>query len=398
VTPQIALNTPPELLGEIRAWRTRFLALGIVMLLVCIAGAFFSPEQFFRSYLWSYIFYIGLTMGCIAWLMLQYLTGGSWGIMVLRLCESAARTLPLMVVLFVPIAIGIPRLYTWSHAGLVAADANLKHKSAYLNVPFFLGRAAIYFIGWGLLAYFLNRWSREQNGDGASPAYRRLRVISGAGLLFYGYSVTFMSIDWVMSADPHWFSTMFGMLFMTGQALSAMAFLITALVLLSNRRPFADVVTPRHLHDLGKLLLAFVMMWAYLSFSQFLIIWAGNLPDEIPFYVERLRGGWQYVGLALVFAHFALPFALLLSRDIKRSFRLLTGVAVSILAMRYVDLFWLVAPDYRKGAFGVSWMDFLLPVALGGLWLAAFAWQLTRRPLLPVEDLRLEGAIESGRE
>jgi hypothetical protein len=337
-------------------------------------------------------------MGCVAWLMLQYLTGGAWGIVVVRLCESAARTLPLMAVLFVPIAVGIPWLYTWSHHDVVNADAVLKHKSVYLNVPFFLARAAIYFIGWGLLAYFLNKWSREQNGSSATPAYRRLRIISGGGLLFYGYSVTFMSVDWAMSADPHWFSTMFGMLFMTGQGLSAMAFLITVLVILSNRRPLADVVTPRHIHDLGKLLLAFVMMWAYLSFSQFLIIWAGNLPDEIPFYVERLRGGWQYVGLALVFAHFALPFALLLSRDIKRNFRLLTGVAVFILIMRLVDLFWLVAPDYRKGAFSATWFDFLIPIALGGLWLAAFAWQLPRRPLLPLEDVRLKGALEHGRE
>ena len=177
-----------------------------------------------------------------------------------------------------------------------------------------------------------------------------MAVIAGPGLVFWGFSVTFMAVDWVLSLDPHWFSTMFGLLFMAGQGLSSMAFLVTLLVLLSYRRPMSDVLTPRHLHDLGKLLLMMVMVWAYFSFSQFLIIWAGNLPEEIPWYLERLNGGWQYIALALVLGHFALPFALLLSRDLKRNFKLLASLAVFILFMRYVDLFWLVTPDFEKGA------------------------------------------------
>jgi hypothetical protein len=228
--------------------------------------------------------------------------------------------------------------------------------------------------------------------------HRRMSALAGPGILFWGLTVTFMSIDWVMSLNPHWFSTMFGLLFIAGQALNAMAFLIIVLALLSFRRPLAGIMNATHLHDLGKLLLALVMVWAYFSFSQFLIIWAGNLPSEVPWYVRRLNGGWQFVALALVLGHFALPFALLLSRDLKRNFKLLAGVSVFVLVMRLVDLYWVTAPDALKGGFSLSWMDFAAPAALIGLWLAYFLHQLAKRPLLPVNDPHLEEALEHGRE
>jgi MFS family permease len=311
-------------------------------------------------------------------------------VVIRRPCEAAARTLPLVALMFVPIAIGIPNLYPWSHAKVVAADEILKHKQVYLNAPFFLTRAAVYFAGWILLSWLFNRWSERSHG--------KMAALAGPGLIFWGFSVTFMSVDWVLSLDPHWYSTMFGMLFMAGQGLSSMAFLIALLVLLSRRLPMSEVLTPRHLHDLGKFLLALVMVWAYFSFSQFLIIWAGNLPEEIPWYLDRLRGGWQYVALALVIGHFALPFALLLSRDLKRSFKLLAAIAIFVLFMRMVDLYWLVAPDFRKGRFGLSWMDFAAPIGMGGIWLAYFLIQLARRPLMPINDPHLVEALEHGRE
>lgn len=388
---------PPDLAGDMRALRTRALAIGAAALAVCIIGGFFDADQFFRSYLWCYMFYIGVALGSTALLMLQYLTGGAWGMVIRRPCEAASRTLPLLLILFLPIAFGIPHLYRWSHAEVVAHDPALLHKAVYLNVPFFLIRAAAYFAGWLIIAHFLYKWSGEQD-RGDARAAGRLAAISGPGLGLYGFSVTFMAIDWILSLDPHWFSTMFGLLFIAGEGLSALAFLICLLVILNERPPLAGVLTHRHLHDVGKLLLAFVMIWAYFSFSQFLIIWSGNLPDEIPWYMERLRGGWGYVGLSLVFLHFGLPFALLLSRDIKRNFKLLRAVAVLVIVMRFVDLYWLVAPDFRKGHFGVSWMDFLAPVGLGGIWLATFLWQLERRPLMPAGDPELEEALELGRE
>jgi hypothetical protein len=400
MTPHLAadFSVTPALAREIAAWRTRFLAAGVLALVASLIGAIFTPDAFLRAWLWSYTLYIGITVGCLALLMLQFLTGGAWGVVIRRICEAAARTLPLLALLFLPIALGIPRIYEWSDPGKVKVDQILQHKHIYLNTPFFLVRTVLYFAGWGLCAWLIDRWSREQDETGSPLAQRKMEKISAGGLVFYGFSVTFMAIDWLLSLNPHWFSTMFGLLFIAAQCLSALAFVIALLILLSARPPLSEIVTPRHLHDLGKLLLTFVMLWAYMSFSQFLIIWSGNLPHEITFYLARLSGGWQYVALVLVLLHFAFPFALLLSRDIKRDYRLLRWVALLILAVRFVDLYWLVAPEYHRGRFFLSWLDLAVPIALGGLWLAFFAWQLPRRPLLPVRDPHLEEALEHGRE
>ncbi len=391
-------NVSDELRAAIRQWRTRAGIVGVLGVIALIAGWVLFPVQFYRSYLWSYTFYLGLSLGCLAWLMCQYQSGGAWGVVIRRPAEAAARTLPLLALLFIPIAIGIPSLYGWSHSDIVARDPVLQHKHVYLNVPFFLIRAVAYFAGWNFLGWFLNRWSAREDREGPQVAHFKMSRIAGPGLVFWGFSITFMAIDWVMSVDPHWYSTMFGLLFVAGQGLSGLAFLITVMVLLSYVRPLSDILTPKHLHDLGKLLLANVMVWAYFSFSQFLIIWAGNLPEEIPWYVERLRGGWQYIALVLVFGHFALPFALLLSRDLKRNFKLLASIAVFILCMRVVDLYWYVAPDFRKGAVGVSWLDFAGLIGLGGIWLAYFLVQLEKRPLLPLNDIHLVETLEHGRE
>jgi len=283
----------------------------------------------------------------------------------------------------------------------VAADPGLQHKQPYLNAPFFLIRAAVYFAGWMFLSWYFNRWSLAEDGEdgeGNRKAHGKMAALAGPGLLFWGFSVTFMVIDWILSLDPKWFSTIFGMLFIANQALTSMAFLIALMVLLSYRLPMSQILTARHLHDLGKFLLALVMVWAYFSFSQFLIIWAGNLPEEIPWYLTRLNGGWEYVALALVLGHFALPFALLLSRDLKRNFKLLAAIAVFILFMRTVDLYWLVAPSFSQRSFHVSWMDITAPIGLVGIWMAYFLTQLEKRPLMPLNDPHLEEALEHGRE
>ena len=391
-------NVSAELRGDLKRWRTRALAVGIAGALLCAVGFFVSPFQFYRSYLWAYLYVVALSVGPLAWLMLQYITGGNWGVVIRRPCEAAGRTLPLVALMFVPILIGIPNLYEWSHAAKVAADPDLQHKHLYLNLPFFVGRAAVYLGGWILLSTLFNRWSVKEDIEGHNAVHGKMSRLAPPGLIFWALSVTFMSIDWVLSLNPKWFSTMFGLLFIASQLLTSMAFLITVMVMLSKRKPMSDVLTPRHLHDLGKFLLALVMVWAYFSFSQFLIIWAGNLPEEIPWYMTRLNGGWQYVALLLVFGHFALPFALLLSRDLKRNFKLLASIAVFILCMRLVDLYWLVAPDFRKQSFGLSWLDFAAPMGLIGLWLAYFLWQLEKRPLMPINNPNLEEALQHGRE
>jgi hypothetical protein len=389
----------PQLQADLRQWRTRALIAGIVGTVASAAGFFIAgPTQFYRSYLWTYMFIIGITIGPLAWLMLQYVTGGAWGLVIRRSCEAATRTLPLVLAMFLPIVIGINNLYPWAHAATVKADPLLQHKAPYLNVPFFLGRAAFYFAGWMFLAWWFNRWSLKEDLEGHDVVHGKMSAMAGPGLLFWGFSVTFMSIDWVLSVDPKWFSTIFGMLFMVSQGLTAMAFLVTLMVLLYKQRPMSEVLTPRHLHDLGKFLLALVMVWAYFSFSQFLIIWAGNLPEEIPWYLTRLNHGWGFVGLLLVVGHFALPFALLLSRDLKRNFKLLARISIFILAMRFVDLYWLVTPSFRMSGFGLSFLDFTIPVGLVGLWLAYFLTQLEKRPLMPRNAPHLEEVLEHGRD
>ena len=390
MTDLAAAFAPPDL----RHSRRRFLLAGIAGLAICAAGAVANPSQFFFSYLLAFMFWLGIALGCLSIVMLHHLSGGAWGLVIRRMLEAGTRTLPLMALLFVPLLFGIPRLYVWARPEVMATDAILREKSLYLNVPFFLIRALFYFAVWAGLAFFLNRWSLEQDRTADPGLARRLQTFSAGGIVLYVLTITFASFDWVMSLEPHWFSTIFGVLFMGGQALSALAFVIAVSVWLAGRTPFGDVLTPSHFHDLGKLLLTFIMLWAYFSLSQFLITWSGNLAEEIPWYVHRLTTGWQWIGLALVVFHFAIPFTILLSRANKRKARVLGFVALGIIVMRIVDLFWMIGPEIHQHGFRVHWLDVVAPLAVGGIWLAYFSWQLGTRPLLPVNDPYLSEALE----
>ena len=393
-------NASQSLTAAIDRLRRPALVAGVVALAACAAGAVASPAAFFRGYLFAYVFFTGLTLGCLAIVMLHHLTGGAWGIPIRRILESGTRTLPLIAVLFLPIALGMKHLYSWSRPEEVAKDALLQAKAAYLNVPFFLARAAFYLAVWIAIAYFLNRWSLEQDHAGSPALTRKLQLLSAAGLVAYGLTMTFASIDWVMSLEPHWFSTMYGVLYIAGQALNALAFVTAALVLMSGEKPFSDFVRPAHYHDLGKLLLAFVMFWSYVSFAQYLIIWAGNLPEEIPWYLRRLNGGWGWVGGALILLHFALPFLLLIPAGANRNSRILVAVAGLVVLMRFVDVYWLVRPVFTQvsasaasARFQVHWLDLAASIGIGGVWLAVFLWQLEERPLLPVNDPEFAEAL-----
>jgi hypothetical protein len=239
-----------------------------------------------------------------------------------------------------------------------------------------------------------NRWSREQDVHRQDRRLRaRLKMAAGPGIILYVFGMSFAAIDWVMSLSPRWASTIYGFLFIAGQLISSMSFMIAVVVLLARTEPFQRVLQRRHLHDLGKLLLAFLMLWAYFSFSQLLIIWSGNQPEEISFYRSRLYGGWGVVAVILLIFHFFVPFFLLLSRDLKRDPKLLPWVAVWLILMRFVDLFWLTRPEFTSSAMPSPW-DLAAPLALVGLWLGVFAWQLKQRPLLPLGDPKLEEAIE----
>jgi len=389
-------KAPPE----VDQFQRRAMIVGAIGIAICAVGAIFNLDQFFRSYLVAYVFWVGIALGCFAILMLQHMSGGAWGLVIRRLLESATRTFPLLALLFLPVAFGVRSVYIWAQPDPAGANEALKHalahKAPYLNVPFFLARAVFYFAVWNLMTYFLNKWSLEQDRTGHRPITTKLQGLSAPGLVLYGLTVTFASIDWVMSLEPQWFSTIFGILVMGGQGLSAMAFIIAVVVLLSRYKPLSEVIKPSHLHDLGKLMLAFLMLWAYFGFSQFLIVWSGNLPEEIPWYVRRLQTPWKWVSLALVVLQFALPFVLLLSRDLKRNGRTLVVVAIAVIVMRLVDVIWLTGPEFHEGAFRIHWMDAVMPIGVGGLWLAYFAYQLKTRPLLPIGDPYLEDALSHG--
>lgn len=384
-----------ELADDLQRWQKLAFIGGILLFVASIVGAFFRPDDFFRSYLFGYLFWIGLALGSMAIVMTQYLTGGAWGVMTRRTFESATRTLPLMALLFVPIAMGIPRLYHWAHPELVQADDVLRHRSAYMNVHGFVGRAVAYFVIWLIFAYLLNKWSAEEDKLGSSRQ-KWLARLSAPGLILYVFTVTFSSVDWAESLADHWFSTMWGFLFVAGQGLAAMCFGVVVLALLSRRKPMADALRPSHFHDLGKLVLMFLMLWAYFQFSQLLIVWSGNLSNEIPWYMPRFATTWHGVGAALIYAQFLIPFLLLLSRTLKRNRWTLSVVVLGLLLMRLVDLFWIVMPQFHLEGSRISWLNFSVPLALGGIWLATVLWQLQKRPLLPLQDPGLEQALHHG--
>ncbi len=389
------MNADHEALPAIMKYQRPALVVGLIALLILIVAAFINfeyREQVFHSYLVGYLFWIGIALGSLALLTLQHLTGGEWGLLIRRIVEAATRTLPLMAVLLIPIIVGAQYLYPWHHEEMLKTEALKEKARLYLNLPFFTGRALLYFAIWILLAYLLGKWSLEQDRAADIRFTRRMRMLSGPGLALVVLTVTFASVDWAMSLNPEWFSTIYGLLFVAAWTLSALAFVIAVTALLSRREPLASVMRPGHFQDLGKLMLALVMLWAYFAFSQFLIIWSGNLPEEIQWYLPRVRGGWGVIALSVIFFHFAFPFLLLLSASLKRDPRKLLMLAGLILFMRIIDLFWMITPEFNK-SFHVSWIDVVAPIAIGGIWLAMFLWQLSKRSLIPINDPQYDALV-----
>ena len=355
---------------DLQSLQTRALVVGAVVLALCAGvGLLWNPQQFFRSYLVGYVFWTGMALGCLSIAMLHQLVGGGWGDAIRRLLDSGARTLPLMLILVVPLMLGLRYLYEWARPEAVAASHLLQHKALYLNVPFFVVRTAIYFLVWLALAHFVSSTSSRKG-------------LGGAGLVVYCLTASFAAFDWVMSLEAEWFSTIFGVIFIFGQALSAMAFVIAVIYLLARRPLLADLVRPQQFHDLGNLMLAFVMLWAYVAFSQYLIIWSGNLPEEVTWYVARLNGGWGWIALLLVICHFLAPFLILLSRQNKRRLERLAVLAAAMVVIRLIDMFWVIIPAFHPKEFSIHWMDVLAPLGIGGIWLSVFVSQVRKRPLI----------------
>jgi hypothetical protein len=392
------LTAPPI----IKTMGQRSLVIGLIFAAVSVIGAFIRPDEFFHAYLLSFMAWLGVCLGSMAILMLRHLTKGGWGMIIRRILGAAMRTLPLMALLFIPVLFGMRRLYIWARPLDSIPDQHLREHlqqitQTYLSVSGFVIRAVIYFAIWGALVFFLTKWSAEQDHPSARDNSTRFKALSGPGLILYGFTITFAAIDWVMSIDPSWISTIYGLSFLIGEVLSALCFAVVVERILVKYKPMSELLRPDYVHDHGKFMLAFIMVWAYFAFSQWLIIWAGNLPEEITWYMRRLHGGWEYVGLFLVLFHFAVPFVFLLSRPLKRDVTRLVWLAVWLLLMRYVDLFWIIEPNFSQ-TFSVTWADVVVPVAMGGLWLAYFFRNLRSMPLVPAYDVFANEVLEPAHE
>ena len=375
---------------------------GVASLLVGVAGAVVAglgygggSKAFLASYLVAFLFWLGISLGSMIVCMLHGVTGGGWGLAVRRIAEAGLATLPLMALAFVPMATNVHALYEWADPSHVAADEELQKKTRWLNVEGYETRAAIYFAIWIATGLLLNLLSPNEDPDAESPRNLWLQRVSGAGLILYGFSITLAAVDWVMSLEPHWYSSMYGVIYFGGQALAGMSFCVLVMSLLESYPPWNRCVNTSRRHDLGNLLLTMVMFWAYASFMQYLIIWSGNLPEENVWYLHRSVGGYELVVLVLMGFHFAVPFALLLSRDIKQRQRRLMWLVAWLLVMRLVDWYWLVMPGIFPEQFTLPWQLPASLAAIGGFWMAGFAWRLAARADLPIYDPALtEGADE----
>lgn len=371
-------------------FQKRSLIVGLLFFVALLITAFFDRRQFFQAYLVGWTFWTGISVGSLALLMLQHLTGGGWGFVIRRVLEAATRTLAVMAILFVPVIVGAHYIY---HHWTEPENPVVQFKTPYLNLKFFIIRAVVIFGVWLALAFFLNKWSLAQDRTADNRYTKKMRELSGGGMVALIFTVTFAAVDWYMSLEPEWFSTIYGLIWVAAWSLSALAFVIAAMAFLSKQEPMRRVVAPLHFHDLGKLLLALVMLWSYFAFSQYLIIWSGNLPEEIGYYTERTHQVWGAVIIMIGILHFAAPFLFLLSRNFKRDPSKLVLVAVLILVMRMVDLIWVLVPAFGKEHRWV-WLDAIALIGFGGLWLALLAWQVSKRPIVPINDPQFESVLE----
>lgn len=369
------------------------LLVGVAALMACSIGAFFDPHQFFRAYLPAYYFFLGLALGGLALVMIYHLTGGAWGWLVRHIIEAEMKTLPLAAAVFLPIALGLGYAYPWADPS-VAAENHQTIKGIYLSTPFFYWRAAAYFAVWLTLAFWLGAWSRRQEKAGDVRTAWKCYRLSGPGLVLLGITLHFAAIDWIMSVQTDFTSTIFGPLVFAGQLLSAFAFSIMIFSWLVARPEFAGVVSLKAVNDLGSLLFTLLVLWAYLAWFQFMLIWIADLPAGSAWYLARLRGWWRWWAWAIVLLHFVVPFFLLLLRSVKQDARVLAGVAGLIFFMQFAFQYYQIMPAFDAPSIGQHWMDVFMPAGMGGIWLAVSLELLKRRPLLPLNDLNEEHATE----
>lgn len=366
--------------------------IGGLGLLLCVAGFFANRAEFFQSYLFAFLYWGGFTLGALGIMVLNNTVGGRWGVTARRYLQAAMRTLPFLLLLSLFLLIGLKDLYPWTHISNISdpvSRAILYHKQSYLNVPFFIVRTLIYFAIWLFWGLRLYRMSDQQDQTGDPTIRERMRKFSAPGCLIVTLTATFAYIDWILSADAQFYSTIYGAMLLFGDVLQTFALTILVLTLTSRGDRFGGRINPVILHDLGNMMFAFTIFWTYLSVSQLIIVWPANLPQEIQWYLVRVRGGWTVVASLVAVVMFLVPFLGLLSQARKRDPRRLMRVAIWILAARVVDMFWIVEPTFRTHGFAIYWTDFAAFIGIGGVWIFLFLGNLRRRPLLPLRDPRV---------
>jgi len=368
--------------------------LGGAAILLTFIGYFVDTSQFFFSYLVAYVFWVTIGLGALFFVLLHHLTGAVWSVVLRRITETLMKVLPYMVVLFIPVVFGLHDLYHWSHADAVAHDPLLQKKAAYLNVPFFVIRTLIYFAVWYLITRKLYKTSLEQDSNPQTEQIQRMRRVSAPGMVIFAITTSFAAFDWLMSLDPHWYSTIYGVYVFSGGLLAFLAFITLFCIWLRKRNVLNEVITIEHFHDLAKLMLAFTIFWAYMAFSQYFLIWYANIPEETIFYLHRWEGSWKIFSMTLVFGHFLLPFVILLPRATKRNLGVLKFISIWLLVMHWVDIYWLAVPTLHHHGIHLSFMDLTAFLGVGGLFLALFWRNLIRNPLVPAGEPTLQRSIE----
>lgn len=364
---------------------------GALGLAFCCVGWALDRHPFFISYLFAFLFWTCLSLGCFYGGMIHYLTGGRWGAPARRFLEAGYMTLPLMALLLIPVFFGLRELYPWARPAAVAADKILRQREVYENPTLFIVRAVVFFAIWIFIAWRLRTWSLRQDATGDVAPMLKIRALSGPAVAFAPLTASFAFVDWAMTVQPDWASTIFPVIILAGQMLIAIAFCIVLLAWTRSDPPF-NGFGQKPFHDLGSLLLAFVLFWTYVAFSQVLLIYSANLPHEISWYLQRIAGDWLWLVVVIAFFHFFAPFVVLLFRSAKMNIPVLAVVALLVFAIHAVEIYWAIAPAFYP-RIEIHWTDFAAWFGIGGIWLACFAGNMKRHPLLARNDPRLENII-----
>jgi len=383
IPPGHSWNRIPVMAGSVAL-------LGVV---VCAILGYANPKQFLFSWLVSFLFFLSLALGGLFFVLIQYASQGGWGVVLRRIGETTFATIPVMAVLFIPVLLGLHDIYSWSVPGAAEQDALLRWKAPYLNVPFFLIRAAIFFACWSFIALVYYQRSRGQDETGDPAVSARLRRFAGPSIIVLALTQTFASVDWIMSLTPHWYSTMFGVYFFAGSFVGFIALLSVVAVAMRRAGLLDTVITPEHLQDIGKLLFGFTAFWAYIAFSQFFLMWYANLPEETIWYKARLEGSWKIISILLMAGHFGVPFFYLMGYAVKRRGWTLALGGAWLLAMHFIDIYWLVMPTLHPEGLRPSLLDIAALLAVGGTFVAAASWLMRRQALVPVRDPRIAESL-----